>query len=139
MVETTRFGKIEVQPEKTIRFEQGVIGFSDLKDYIILDHAPDSKFHWLQSIQRGDIAFPIANPDDFVKGYVISPPEELKISLGDFDPQDLFLGVIVTFPQGGGVATLNLKAPLVLNTKSRLGIQLVLDDPDAPIRFPIGK
>ena len=129
---------IEVDEEKTITFEQGLIGFSELTRFIVLDHAPGSKFHWLQSVEKGEIAFPIVDPDHFVDGYVVKPPNALAELIGEFRPDDLFLAVIVTFPQGGGPVTLNLKAPVILNTQKRRGVQLVLEDPNAPVRFPLG-
>ncbi len=139
MIETTRFGKIEVDDDKVVTFEQGLIGFSTLTEFIILDHSPGSKFHWLQSLQRADIAFPLVDPDEFVDGYMVIPPKGLQESIGDFEPDDLILSTIVTFPQGKGGATLNLKAPIIMNHKTRRGAQIVLEDPKVPIRFPIGK
>ncbi len=139
MIETTRFGKIEVDENKVVTFEQGLIGFSTLTDFIVLDHSPGSKFHWLQSIQRGDIAFPLVDPDEFVDGYLVRPPKGLQEYIGEFEAEDLVLSTIVTFPQGTGGATLNLKAPIIMNLKTNRGAQIVLEDPEVPIRFPIGK
>lgn len=139
MIETTRFGKVEVDSEKVVTFHQGLIGFPTLNEFIILDHSPGSKFHWLQSLQRGDLAFPVVDPDEFVDGYMVTPPKGLSENIGEFEAEDLILSTIVTFPQGSGRATLNLKAPIIMNSKTRRGVQIVLEDPKVPIRFPIGK
>lgn len=139
VIETTRFGRLEVDPPRVITFRQGLIGFAHLREFILLDHKPGSPFHWLQSLERGELAFPMASPDHFVDGYSITPPEGLKEMVGEYELADLWLGAVVTFPQGSGSATLNLKAPVFLNTRTRQGVQAVLEDPDVPIRFPIGQ
>ena len=139
VIETTRFGRLEVDSSRVITFSQGMIGFAHLREFILLDHKPGSPFHWLQSLERGELAFPMASPDHFVEGYTVSPPEGLSEILGDYELKDLWLGAVVTFPQGSGGATLNLRAPVFLNTKTRQGVQAVLDDPNVPIRFPIGQ
>jgi flagellar assembly factor FliW len=138
MIETTRFGALETEEDKVITFEKGLIGFPTLTRFIVLDHAPGSKIHWLQSIQRGDIAFPVVNPDEFVDGYLIEPPALLAELIGECEPQDLFLGALMTFMHSGASASLNLKAPIILNHLTRRGVQIVLDDPGAPIRFTLG-
>jgi flagellar assembly factor FliW len=138
-IETSRFGSLEVDESKIIVFPHGLIGFTENRRFILLDHSPGSPFHWLQSVDAGDLAFPLADPDSFVDGYVVTPPMDLETVLGPFSPEDLWLGVIATFPHGSAGVTLNLKAPLILNTRTRLGVQTVLEDPNVPIRFPISR
>lgn len=112
-----------------------MIGFPLQRRFILLDHAPGSPFHWLQSVDEGGLAFPVASPLHFLSDYRPEFPADLAEVVGSFAPEDLWLGVVVSFPPGEGRATLNLKAPLVLNTRSRLGVQFVLDDPALPLRF----
>jgi len=112
-----------------------LIGFTEHRRFTLLDHAPGSPFHWLQSVDTGDLAFPLADPDHFVEGYVVNPPLDLETVLGPFSTEDLWLGVIATFLHDSASVTLNLKAPLILNTRTRLGVQTVLEDPNVPIRF----
>lgn len=137
MIDTTRFGALEFAEDRVISFPQGLVAFADFKRFVLLDHAPGSPFHWLQSIERGDLAFPLVDPDHFVSGYLVAPPAGLAGVIGSFEPADLWLGVLVTFRSGDG-PSLNLKAPIILNTRTRCGVQAVLEDPAAPIRYPIG-
>lgn len=134
-VESPRFGRLAVEPAKVITLQHGMIGFPQQRHFILLDHAPGSPLHWLQSVDEGGLAFPVASPLHFVSDYRPALPSDLAELVGDFGDEDLWLGVVVSFPPGQGTATLNLKAPVVLNTRSRLGAQLVLDDPSLPLRF----
>jgi flagellar assembly factor FliW len=137
-IHTARFGDLAVDPERVITFERGLVGFADQRRFLLLDHRPGSPFHWLQSVERGDLAFPLAAPGHFVEGFSPSLPADLDQLVGPFHPDDLWLGAVVTFLPDAGTATINLRAPVVLNTRSRLGVQLVVDHPSIPIQHPIG-
>jgi len=128
---------VAVDPAKVITFPRGMIGFPAQKRFVLLDHAPGSPFHWLQSVDEGGLAFPVASPLHFVTDYRPEYPSDLAEQVGEYGPEDLWLGVVVSFPPGEGRATLNLKAPVVLNSRSRLGVQLVLDNPAWPLRYAL--
>ena len=61
-VKTTRFGDIEVKEDDVVKLPAGLIGFPELKRYVLLDHDKDSPFKWLQSLDDGAIAFVLINP-----------------------------------------------------------------------------
>ncbi|RLB59530.1 MAG: hypothetical protein DRI34_01615 [Deltaproteobacteria bacterium] len=136
-IETSRFGTLEIEREELIEFPQGMIGFADQREYLLIDHAPGSPVHWLQSTQVPGLAFPLVDPDRFVDGYLVHPPAEMNELLGSCEPADLWLGVVMSLPVSGR-PTLNLKAPVVMNSCTRRGVQLVLDQ-DLPVRLPIGR
>ena len=65
-VNTKAFGKIAVEDDKLIRFEHGILGFPDLKDFTLIydiDKGNESAIKWLQSIQEPGFAMPVMNPD----------------------------------------------------------------------------
>lgn len=135
-VESSRFGTLELEHDRVIEFPQGLIGFADYHRYVLLEHAPGSPVHWLQSTELPELALPVVNPDKFVAGYVVQAPAELNRLLGEFTPEDLWLGVVLTIPTEGQPPTINLKAPVILNSRTRLGAQFVLDG-DLPVRHPL--
>ena len=51
LIETTRFGRIEVDGDKLITFKGGILGFPDLKKYALIQTSPDPVFFWLQSVE----------------------------------------------------------------------------------------
>ena len=58
-VETTRFGKIQVEEAAVIRFEAGLIGFRNHREFVLVPHGSSSVIAWLQSLVAPDLAFPV--------------------------------------------------------------------------------
>jgi flagellar assembly factor FliW len=77
-IKTTRFGEIEADESKAIHFMDGLPGFHDKRDFIILEHKPGSPFLWLQSMDTPDLAFVMINPFLMKSDYLqdLSPEEE---------------------------------------------------------------
>lgn len=127
-VKTTRFGEIEVKEADVINLPQGLIGFPELKEYIILDHDRESPFKWLQSLDDGAIAFVLINPLLFNPQYEVEVTEAEVSDLDLTDEEDAIISVIITMPSNPQNMTANLKAPLVFNLKNRKGKQIILND-----------
>ena len=60
-INTVRFGEIEIEKERIFKFKLPIIGFNDLKDFVILDLNQESFFKWLQSVEDPALAFPIVS------------------------------------------------------------------------------
>jgi len=127
-VKTTRFGEIEVKTEDLIELPHGLIGFPELKKYVLLDHDKDSPFKWLQSLDDGAIAFVLINPLLFKPEYTVEVTEAEVSDLELKAEEDAVISVIITIPTNPQNMTANLKAPLVFNLQNRKGKQLVLSN-----------
>ena len=57
LIETSRFGQVEVDGARLIRFPAGVLGFPDDHRYALIQTGEGSAFYWLQSVDRADLAF----------------------------------------------------------------------------------
>ncbi len=126
-VHTTRFGEIEVNQADVIELPQGLIGFPELKKYVLLDHDRDSPFKWLQSLDEGGIAFVIINPLLFKSDYFVEVTDAEVSDLALKDEKDAVISVIITIPSDPNNMTANLKAPLIFNLQNRLGKQIILN------------
>jgi flagellar assembly factor FliW len=134
-VETTRFGKITVEPDKVITLPQGMIGFPRRTRYLFVQHRPESPLHWMQSLDSGDLAFVVVNPLLFEPDYQVVLGKAEMESLKVEQPADIQVWVVVTIPPGHPEKmTANLRAPLVVNLNQRLGAQIILDNADLPVR-----
>ena len=52
-IETKLFGTIEVDENKLISFPQGIVGFPELKDFMLIhDGEGNGSIRWMQSIQE---------------------------------------------------------------------------------------
>lgn len=125
-IKTSRFGEVEVKNEDIIHLPAGLIGFPELKKYVLLDHGKDSPFKWLQSLEDGAIAFVLINPLLFKPDYEVEVTEAEVVDLAIEDEEDAIVSVIVTMPSNPQNMTANLKAPLVFNLKNRKGKQVIL-------------
>ena len=136
-VKTSRFNDIEVKEEDVIELPSGLVGFPDLKRYVLLDHDKDSPFKWLQSLDDGAIAFVLINPLLFKPEYTVEVSEVEVKELGLENEEDAIISVIITMPANPQNMTANLKAPLVFNLKNRLGRQIILNTSEYTTRHNI--
>lgn len=146
-VETTRFGAIEVPDDEVVAFADGLPGFQAVRSMALLGAgeiegaSSDGGHHslfWLQDVTDPDLAFLTIVPWTAYPDYDIDIDAE---ELGAADPDDLCVLAIVTARRGdGGVRlTSNLLAPVVIDTKRRIGKQLILPDSDWPVQAPLAE
>lgn len=140
-VNTKAFGKIAIEDDKLIRFEHGILGFPDLKDFTLIydiDKGNESAIKWLQSIQEPGFAMPVMNPDLVVSHYVPEFDRELLKPLGEnLDSENILILVTVTVPKDITKTTVNLKAPIIVNIEERKAVQLICDDEAYSIKHNI--
>jgi len=126
-VDTKAFGLIELDEKQKVNFPQGLLGFEDYKNYVILD-AEHQPFFWLQSIDVQEIAFILINPFLFRKDYEVNISNEEQAEIGLTSPENALIFVIVTIPQDGGPMTANLQGPIVVNKNNMTAMQAILTD-----------
>ncbi len=135
-VTTKAYGPIEVDERQKVSFPGGILGFEDLKDYILLD-AAQPPFYWLQSLDRPEIAFVMIDPMVFRPDYSAElDPEELA-EIGIITEEDALVFAIVTIPEDSRRMTANLQGPVILNRQSRVGRQFISPSPRWGIRHLI--
>ncbi len=137
-VNTKMFGEIEIEKEKIITFEKGLIGLPDLKKFALITDAEsdNSKIQWLQSLDEPSMALPIINPYEIIEKYNPVVEDELLKSLGEFKEEDLMLMVTIRVPEDVTQMTINLKGPIIINVETKKGCQIIVED-DMQVRFPV--
>ena len=136
---TRLFGEIEIDESKIITFEDGIIGFPDMKKFtLIFDEEKEGRpsISWLQSMDEPEITFPVMDPLFVCETYNPSVEEELLKNLGTIKEDNLYVLVTVTVPQNIKELAVNLKAPIVINTDTRKASQIIVED-DLPVRYRI--
>lgn len=139
-VNTRVFGKIAVEDNKIIRFESGILGFPDLKEFTLIfnvDKGNDSGIKWLQSLQEPGFALPVMNPELVMPGYEPVFPQELLAPLGDVESEEILMLVTVTVPKDITKTTVNLRAPIIVNANTCKAVQLIADDEKYSIKHAI--
>ncbi len=137
-ITTTRFGEIEVSEDRLLDFPYGIIGFEDCRRFCLVDFGgPESPFTWLQSVDRGELAFVIVDPTRFFADYSPSIPGHLLSDLGLESLEEAIVAGICVIPGEFRDATINLLAPVLINPVRRLGLQAVLPDQTYSMRQPL--
>ena len=135
MVDTSRFGPVEVDDNRVLTFAKGLLGFSKYTQFVLIQPNEEGYFFWLQSTQAPELAFVVTDPSLFVRDYEVplKADQMAELGLSSIDEAQVF--VIVN--KRGTVLTGNLQGPLVLNTPRRNGEQLVLSDRRFSTRVPL--
>ncbi len=137
VVNTTRFGSIDITKEDILTFSEGLLGFNDLERFVLLDDPNDEIFAWLQSCDEPSIAFPVLEPELFEDNFALKLTRSDLQSLKADDEKNLRSFCIITIPEDPSRMTANLKAPVVVNIDKRVARQCVLQDNKLEIREPI--
>lgn len=135
VIETTRFGPVEVDPTRLLLFTDGLVGFPSHKRFALISVGPQSSFYWLQSADDPNLAFVVTDPRLFVPDYTVALRDEDGQRVGAATTDLLQLFVIVN--KVDGVLTGNLQGPLVVNPANLYGTQLVMSDRRYSTRHPL--
>lgn len=137
---TRLFGEIDIDEGKIITLERGMIGFPDLQKFaLIYDEEKGlkaSSVMWLQSMDDTQVAFPVMQPNQIKPDYNPMVSDEMLIPLGELNEENTYVLVTLTAMPKKEDTTVNLKAPIVINTETKRGCQLIVDD-DYPVKFKI--
>lgn len=116
-------------------FEDGIPGFSHLQFFQLMQEE-ESPFFLIQSTEEKDIGFWVVNPFSFFHDYrfTLSDVSKEALHLNEESPVAVFS--IVTI-RGNNQATVNLKAPIVINLANRMGRQVILQEDTYSIRQPL--
>lgn len=138
--ETRVFGLIEVDDDKVITMDKGMIGFPELRHFALIfdEDKKDKEFKimWLQSMDDGKIAFPVTDPIYLLEDYHPSVNEEIIAPLGEMTPDSTYILVTVTVPKNIEDFSVNLKAPIIINLDTNKGAQVITED-DYPVKYKI--
>jgi flagellar assembly factor FliW len=136
-ISTTRFGKVSYQEDYLIRFRDGIIGFPDLKQYVLIESPQMPLVLWLQSTEDASVAFPLVEPEILGKGFSfhMNQADEYMISIKADSKLKTFL--IMTIPQDVEQMTVNFRAPVIMNISESTGGQIILQDKSLSLRQAI--
>lgn len=120
-----------------IHFKNGIYGFEDIKDFVLLQE-DDKKVIW--SLQAADRSYPsliVLDPCLVMQNYDPKLSAEDLKALGNPERDDLCFLAVAVIRKNLSETVVNLKSPIVINVKSQRGIQVILDDSDYPVRYKL--
>ena len=135
IVETSRFGQLEVDETRLITFLEGILGFPEQHEYALIQTGEGSGFYWLQAVDTPELAFVVTDPRLFVAEYKVPVKQDDLQTIGLADANDAQVFVIVN--KLGDLLTGNFQGPVVVNVQNRQARQLVLSDKRYSTRHPL--
>ena len=132
ILNTFRFGEVEVDEDKILEFPDGLFGFEGLRRFVLLSNEDIEPFHWLQSIDDTDIALAVLDPFIVFPEYKPLVPESVfeELDMQEKSGADPLLLTVSVIPIEVTRMTTNLMSPIIINAKKRLARQIILETGD---------
>ena len=123
--------------DTVIQFEEGLIGFSDCKSFVLMENDAIAPFRRLQSTQRPEVGFLVIDPSLIYEDYSAMIPRREWESLNLTEPsQGITLAICIIGPSSAE-STGNLQAPLLVNYETMAGKQIILTETRLTSRHPL--
>ena len=132
----SRFGEIEYEPASVLNFPEGLIGFEDLHDFVVMPNEKEGPLFWIQSIEDSQVALVLTDPSNFFPTYNVVPEELERKKIKLDENGECFSLVVVTVHQDRKI-TLNLVAPILFAPQSNKAIQVILENSGYDIQTPL--
>ena len=126
-MDLSRFGTVEHDWTMQLHLPAGLLGFPEVKEYLIVDPEPELPVKWLQARDELHLAFVITDPFALLPDYLVELTPLDLMDVGAHATTDLFLVAIVTLPRATtSYPTVNLQGPVLINRANGWAKQLVL-------------
>ena len=134
---TRLFGEIDIADDKIISLEDGMIGLPEYRNFaLIFDEEKEkdkSSVMWFQSMDDPQTAFPVMQPNHVCPDYNPMVSDEMLRPLGGMTEDNTYVLVTLTAAPDPKDTSVNLKAPIVINTDTR---KIIVED-DYPVKYKI--
>lgn len=121
---TRDMGVVDVTPGQVLDFVAPILGFESCRQYALLSVPEAPPFHWLQSVERPGLAFPVVPAEELMVRYTVEADARRRLHAAA--QEALRCWVIVALRSDGTPIRLNLRAPVVMNPVRRLAAQVVM-------------
>lgn len=141
-IETTRFGRLDVDDACVLSFPRGLLGFPNYRGFALLQTGEDDSFYWLQSTEEPGLAFIVTDPVMFFRDFRVPVREEVAADLNvpseaDQSAPNPQMRVLTICNKVGDWLTGNLLGPIVVHVAEGRGAQVVLTEKKWSTRQPL--
>lgn len=134
-IQTRYYGEQEIRAEDIVRFPDGLPGFPDTKRFVFQPFG--EAFSVLQSVDQSNIAFIVTSPFLLSEQYSVNLPDVFVSRLEIQAEEDVGVWVIVSVRDPFATSTVNMKAPIIINQKTKTGRQYIPDQSPYSLREPL--
>jgi len=139
IIKTKRFGETEINESDIWNFANGLPGLEEYQNYTLLEPEESYPVAWLQSIDESEVCLPVTLTFKALPDYSFDVDETVEAELPLNEPGQLIALSVLNINEDITQMTANLAAPILVNTASRKGRQVILTGADYPVRRPIFK
>ena len=136
---TKYHGVLSYENEDILMFKKGIPGFENLREFILVPAEDNNLFYILHSIEDINIGIVVVSPFNVLKDYEFYLNEIKVCELNIKSQKDIIVVNTVNLSTRLEDITVNLKAPIIINKNENIGEQLILDNVDYPIKYPLFK
>ena len=136
-LDTIRFGQVDIDESKLITFDEGIPGLDEYQQYALLQFEESYPIIWLQSVEERGICLPVLDTFAVLEDYVFDIDNEDVEILQIKGPEDLHIVSVLVIPEDIQRMTVNLAAPILINTVTGKARQIMLTGSDYNVRVPI--
>ena len=139
-IQTKIFGEIEISEEKIVTFQDGIIGFPEMKRFALLhdeERGSGAGVRFLQSLDEPGFAMPVMDPLAVKPDYDPEVDDELLASAGRITEENLLVLVTVSIPGDLTQMSVNLQGPIIINIDEHKACQLIVENSNYPVKFPV--
>lgn len=123
-----------IQKEDIIHFEEGIPGFFEYKDYVLVQDEDGSPVMCLQSATSKTPSFVVVDPFAFIHGYApIISKSDLEY-FGVDSANDLRFLAITILSKDILDSVVNLKSPIAINPRTREAKQVFVENSEYSLR-----
>jgi flagellar assembly factor FliW len=133
-IDSTRFGRVEIDPETVIDFPDGLIGLGGRRWALVADE-PGRPIVWLHCIDDPSLSLPVTEPHRYFSrfGVELTDDDADRLGLDEATPVDVYVTIVAASELSQFTA--NLKAPILI--RDGVGYQVINQAPGCELRAPL--
>lgn len=121
----------KIDSEKVLTFPQGIPGFEKYTTYLVYHKEEnDLNAYWLESTEKPEITFTIVDPGQYGLSYDLALTDEERDLIQAERAEELGVFMMLSKKEDGGVPSpvlnANISGPVIINLRTRLGLQKVI-------------
>lgn len=132
-------GAIEYEEKDILTFNKGILGFEDLRKFILIDLKEYEPFKLFHSLEDDELGLIVTSPYEFFEEYEVKLNDDVIKHLGIKKPEDAIIITTVTLNSDPKKITTNLQGPIVINSLNNLGEQIIIDNSKYKVKEPLMK
>lgn len=137
IIKTKFLGDVEIREEDIIVFPDGILGFEESRQFILLDIPENEFFKILQDVEHDYVSFIVTDPFKFKEDYEMEVPDIELLKINIRKEEQIAMINIVTLSDVFEKSTINLLAPIIMNTEERTGKQYILNNVSYKTKHPL--